>query len=284
MKQTGIFIAALFLLSACETELDVSSVGLSTRLVVNAVLNDKDAVKVYVSRTTGFFDSIKPAALTTADVVIYDAGGAPVAACSFNPATEYYESSFVPLSGNTYTLKVNATGYHEATAKLTIPPPASKSQATWKDSTSVDSFGFPQGTLNVTVNDDGSAQNYYRITIYYYDDLLAEWFALNPALINAEIENRAIKTKDGGIIFTDAGFNGKDKVIGFITPFAYSQQTPKFLVLTENLSEDYYLYFKSLDNYRTGGGAFSEPSPIYTNIGNGVGIAAGSSIQRDTIY
>lgn len=275
--------AAILLFSACETELDISKIGLNRRLVVNAVLNNTDPVKIFISRTAGLFDSTRPDPVQGANVVLYNKSGNPVAACTYNIISENYESSFIPVSGEEYEIRVVAADYPQATAFLKIPEAASNKKPFWKDSTSLDSFGFPQGTLNVYINDKGSVKNYYRITIYYYDDLLAEWYALKPALIDAEIQNQSIKTEDGGIIFTDAGFNGKEKEIGFITQFAYSQQSPKFLIVTENLSEAYYLYFKSLDEYRNSGGVFSEPTAIYTNIKNGIGIAAGSSIQRDTI-
>lgn len=282
MKYLLTIAAIIFTFTACETEIDISSVLQKKRLVVNALLNDQDKVQIWVSHTTGLRDSVKPAAISNASVVITDESGVKTT-CTFNLATDYYESNIVLQSGKYYTITVKSGDYPDATAVIAIPQPASLKNPTWKDSTSLDSFGFPQGTAIVRIDDKGSEKNYYRITIYYYDELLAEWFSLNPATTDAEINNQSIKTDDGGIIFSDISFNGASRNIGFITPFGFSSQTPKFLIVTENLSEDYYRYFKSLDNYRTGGGVFSEPTAVYTNITNGLGIAAGSSIRRDTI-
>lgn len=277
------YLPLLFLFAvSCESETDISSVLQKKRLVVNALLNDKDQVKIWVSHSTGLRDSVKPAAIENAQVIIQDEGGNQTV-CTYNMATDYYESTLVPESGKSYSILVKAPDYPDASAVIRIPGPAGFLKPVWKDSTSVDSFGFPQGLATVRLDDNGSEKNYYRITLYYYDELLAEWFSLSPASTDAEINNQAIKTDDGGIIFSDMSFNGNSRSIGFITPFGFSSQTPKFLIITENLSEEYYRYFKSLDDYRTGGGVFSEPTAVYTNITKGLGIAAGSSISRDTI-
>jgi hypothetical protein len=49
------------------------------------------------------------------------------------------------------------------------------------------------------------------------------------------------------------------------------------------LSEEYYRYFKSIDNYKQQQGPFSEPSAVFTNIKGGLGICAGASVIKDTI-
>lgn len=285
LKSIRIFLTLLlvFTVISCETELDISKVVQKKRIVINAILNDQDAVKIYISNSTSISDSVKPAALKSASVKITDPAGIEYI-CTFNLVTESYDNSLVMQAGKKYTIEVKAKEYPDASATIEIPFPSSNQKSQWKDSTSLDSFGFPLGMLTVFINDNGGQKNYYRTTLFYYDDLLAKWSVLLPNTTDAEINNQAIKTEDGGLIFSDASFNGKNRSIAFITPFGFAGQTPKFLVVIENLSSDYYLYYKSIDDYRTGGGFFSEPSAIYTNIKNGLGVAAGSSIKRDTIH
>lgn len=275
-------IAAIFFFSSCEREIDISSVNLKDRLVVNALLNDFDAVSIAVSHTTIISDSFKPSPIENAIVTIEDQN-ANVNACTYNALSGRYESSFVPKSGETYKILVKAANYPTAFASVFIPAPASSQKSTWKDSTGVDSAQFPTGTITAVINDNGSEKNYYRITIFYWVTLSSEWRSLGPELLDAAIANSAFKTEDGGIIFDDKIFNGTKRTLEFITPFGFSNQSPKFLVKVENLSKEYYNYFKSIENYKNSGGVFSEPTAIYTNITNGVGIAAGSSKKEDII-
>lgn len=277
-------IALALLFSACEREMDISKVTFKQRLVVNALLNDKDAVAISVSQSTDVKDNTKPGPITNANVLITDSKK-QIIACSYNPATLKYESSSVLKAGETYELSVTANGFTKAYSKLIIPSVATGGSASWRDSTGKNNQGYFTGTLSVKILDNGAERNYYRINLYYYDSPVAEWKTLTPETVDAQLQNSAIKTEDGGWILTDVNFNGKSKEIGFVTPFGYvtQNQTPKFLVIIENLSGDYYSYFKSLENYAVGTGVFVEAVPVYSNITNGIGIFAASSIQRDTI-
>ena len=92
-----------------------------------------------------------------------------------------------------------------------------------------------------------------------------------------------IKDKEGALIIQDGSFNGQSKLLKFTTPYGTAGTAYKYLVVIKNLSEQYYRYFKSIDNYKQQQGIFSEPSPVFTNIRGGVGICAGASIVKDTI-
>lgn len=282
MKRLIYLLAIALTAHACETELDISSVAYQKRLVVNALLNDADPVKIEVTSTTVIQDSIKPAPVSNATVVITDEAGTKFN-CTFDLFTEKYTSNLVMQTGKKYSIEVSAPGYPNATSTLLMPAKSGSTSATWKDATGQDSFGFPTGTIYSAINDDGGSKNYYRLTIYYWDDIRQEWISLKPPMNDAELENSAIETEDGGWVFSDKLFNGKERKIEFTTEFGVAMSSPKFLVVTENLSENYYRYFKSINDYQTGGGVFSEPSQIYTNIQNGVGIFAGSTIRKDVI-
>lgn len=272
----------MLVLGSCETNLDISSVAEKKRLVVNALLNDQETVRIEVGQSTSIGDSVKPKPIENAVVTIKDDAGV-VSNCAYNPATGYYESTTVPMSGKSYFIIVKALNFPDAFATVVIPQPASLQKSTWKDSTNIDSSGFPTGTITVTVDDKGNEQNYYRITLYYWNALTAQWNVLGAPTSDAEIGNNAIKTADGGIIFNDKVFNGSQRKIDFITPNGFQGQSPKFLVVSESLSYEYYTYFKSLDDYKNGGGIFSEPPAVFSNISNGLGIAAASSMRKDFI-
>ncbi|MBL7812570.1 MAG: DUF4249 domain-containing protein [Bacteroidetes bacterium] len=287
MKSIPFTIAACIVLLAgaltsCETELDMTGIELNRRLVVNALINDKDQLSISVSNTVGIRENTKPGPLQGATVRVKDQFGNSTP-FSFNLATNRYEGGIVAQAGRYYRVEVSAPGYTDVWAELTMPQPGSFQKSNWRDSTGLDSFNFPTGTLTVNLNDPGGQSNYYRITILYWDIISAEWKSLSPATNDAELEQDGIPTDDGGYVISDRTFNGKKRSFGFITPFGYSGQTPKFLVITESLSEEYYKYFKSLRDYQNPGGVFTEFTPVFSNVKNGVGVWAGSTIFRDTI-
>lgn len=275
-------MALLMLMSACETKLDLGAVNTRVRLVVNALINNQDAITVKVTKTIPLGSSASVASVEGATVTLKDDAGNSYT-LAYDLGQEAYVSTVVPVPGKYYQINVKANGYPEAWSELVMPEKAATSKPVWKDSTDVDDDGFPTGTLTVRINDKAGTDNYYRIGLFYYDDITAEWRTLEPKPRDASIESNAIKADDGSWVFTDQGFDGEVKNIEFITPFGFSTITPKFMVVNESLSEAYYEYFNSLRNYMNPGGVFTEPTFIYSNIKNGVGIWAGSSMSRDTI-
>lgn len=284
MKNALLILGIIVLtFASCTKDVNISSVTLNSRLVVNALLNDKDKIVVSVSYSTVIQDSVKPPVVKNAVVEIIDNLGNKTN-CVFNLLTNKYECNITPNSGESFSVTVTAPGFSQAFAQLRIPNKASYFKSTWRDSASYDKDGFPQGKISVKLNDNGSEKNYYRISLFYYQVSLGEWNTLKLLIDDAELENQSLKTEDGGIVFKDANFNGKQRTINFTTPFGFATQTPKFLAVIENLSEQYYNYFKSIDDYKNNSqGVFSEAIPVFSNIRNGLGIFAGSSIQRDTI-
>lgn len=270
-------------LCSCETKLDLSEISVRDRIVVNSLVNDQDKIEIQISKTiplgsTGGVEFIKDA-----QVVVIDPFGIPVD-FTYNVGTDKYENdTFRALAGKRYSVRVKAKGFEEVYAEMEMPDKAIGIPSSWQDSTDLDTAGYPTGTLLVNLNDNGSKRNYYRISLFYWDAVAAVFNALRPVTRDASIENDAIESDNGSWVFSDRSFNGQQKSISFITPFGYAQGSPKYLVVSESLNEEYFKFFKSIEDYKAGAGVFGEATPIFTNIRNGVGIWAGSTISRDTI-
>ncbi|MEY4003425.1 MAG: hypothetical protein RIT07_1467 [Bacteroidota bacterium] len=270
-------------ISSCETKLDLSEISGRNRLVVNALINDQDKIEIQVSKTISLGSNAAVEFINNAVVTVTDENGNSVG-FTYNVGTDKYENLvFRAVAGNFYSINVKAPDFDEVYADMVMPAKALSVPATWKDSTDLDSSGYPTGTLTVNLNDKGNETNYYRISLFYYDDITAIWNTLAPITRDAAIENEAIVSEDGSWVFSDRTFNGQQKSISFITPFGYALGTPKYLVVTESLNQPYFQYFQSIENYKAGAGVFGEATPVFSNIRNGVGIWAGSSISRDTI-
>lgn len=281
-KHIWILAALAIVFASCETRLDLGPVANRNRLVVNALVNNQDAVAVQVSSTIPLGSKTGVQFIENATVTVREDNGTTYNLV-YNIGTNKYEGTLKLQPGKFYAVSVKASGFLEVSSELVMPEQTSPVKSTWRDSADLDSSGFPTGLITVRLNDKPGTRNYYRISLFYYDDILAEWKSLKPNTRDADIAQNAIEAKDGSWVFSDQSFDGEQKRIEFITPFGFSFITPKFLVIKESLSENYFRYFNSLRNYQEPGGVFTEATPVFSNIKNGVGIWAGSSLSRDTI-
>ena len=282
-KLKYLFILPIIFLFACEKELDMSQVDFKEKLVVNLLAYDNDYLSVTVNRSLGLYDTTGKAAIENAKVYVTDDKGVKTQLL-FNLISQSYRSTWYPLSGIQYTLEVSWGDLSSTFSFFTIPKLSTSGKAIWKDSTGQDSVGFNTGTISFIINDNANERNYYEIGLFRFDEFSSEsWLNLpiipeNPELINNQILNKA-----GALIVDDGVFNGQNKLFKFTTPANTKGTTYKYLVVIKNLSEEYYKYFKSIDNYKQQQGAFSEPSAVFTNIKGGLGISAGASVVKDTI-
>lgn len=274
---------ALFSIMSCEKELDISQLQFSEKLVVNLLATDNDSIGVTVFRSLDIFDSIGKPQIENAKVFITDNKGVTTK-LRFDLVSQTYRPNWIPQAGVTYTLSVSWGNLGPVTSTFTIPKLNTIGKAIWKDSTGKDADGFLTGTISFTIKDDPNARNYYEIGLFRYDEFSSEpWLNLPISPENTDLINNLIFNKEGALLVDDGKFNGQNKLFKFKTPANTKGTTYKYLVVIKNLSEEYYRYFKSIENYALQQGPFSEPSAVFTNIKGGLGICAGASLVKDTI-
>ena len=276
-------IIAMFSILSCEKELDISQLQFSEKLVVNLLATDSDSIGVTVFRSLDIFDSVGKHQLENAKVTITDNNGVTTK-LRFDLVSQTYKPNWIPKAGITYTLTASWGSLGPVTGKFTIPKLNTTGKAIWKDSTGKDENGFYTGTISFTIKDDAQSRNYYEIGLFRYDEFSSsQWLNLPIVPENTELINNQIFNKEGALLVEDGVFNGQNKLFKFKTPANSKGTTYKYLVVIKNLSEEYYRYFKSIENYSQQQGPFSEPSAVFTNIKGGLGICAGASLVKDTI-
>ena len=278
-----IVLFPLIFLCSCEKELDMSQIAFKEKLVVNLLAYDNDFLSVTVNRSLDIFDSTGKPSIENALVFVTDDKGVKTK-LSFDLISQSYRSTWYPISGRNYTLEVSWGNLSSTYSFFTIPKLSTSGKAIWRDSTSRDSVGFLTGTISFIIKDNPNERNYYEIGLFRYDEFSSEqWLNLPIIPENPELVNNQILNKDGALVIDDGGFNGQNKLFKFTTPANSKGTAFKYLVVIKNLSEEYYRYFKSIDNYKQQQGPFSEPSAVFTNIKGGLGICAGASVIKDTI-
>ncbi len=277
-------IIGLLGLSACkqETIKNFKMPPYTNKLVLNSILRNDQPFSANVSFSMPALDFGDPKYTSAAKIYIYE-GTNLIDSLTYSTFSSDYQGTKFPQPGVLYKVECRHAGYPFASATTAIPNKVPGFTSSFKDSTNTDSSGFPTGTIKMTFKDE-VGENYYKVKLFYYENFLSEWRDLAIETNDPALDEFGEINNDGSISFEDLGFEGKTKEIEFITPFAIATGTPKFIVVFETISKELYNYYTSLTRYEIAkDNPFAEPVFIYTNIANGLGIFAGSYIQRDTL-
>ena len=148
--------------------------------------------------------------------------------------------------------------------------------------------------MAITFTDPGT-EDYYSLAVMY-KDIFNESFACvstnDPIFTvsgeyNFGAENQAgAATFCDEVMFTDVTFNGTNKTIE-LNIYAINTigiAAPRFEFELKHVSKEYFQYYTTMEKQvENEGNPFGEPVIIYSNIENGFGIFAGSTISTATI-
>ncbi len=181
--------------------------------------------------------------------------------------------------GKTYRLKISGNGGLSSEAECTVP--AERNFNIRVDTFSVPRqsqgpvpFTFRSPEFNLTIKDIAGEENFYRISArvrdYYTDHNTG---LLYKSIIDSDFEEE---------FFTDKGMDGEEIIIK--TDFSiyidhYSRDSAILEIALFNTEKSYYLYHRSLDNYSDGENPFTEVTPVYSNILDGLGVFTSYTID-----
>lgn len=248
---------AVFIVMSCEEDVVLDLKKIEKKLVVEAsITNENPAVRVALSYSEGFYDSMNFQKVTNAKVEIVDSNGEKKELNLFQDDL-FITVDFQPVAGVPYTLNISADGY-DFSVVTQLPHPVEISRVLM-----VPNPFFGDGdSLNVFVNveDPKGEDNYFRLFVNQKGwESIGEFYLVDDAL-------------------------GKD---GMITmPVYYKNFAVGDTVVVElrHLTKELYSYYLGLsDNI---GGSFNSIAPgnPVSNLPDDVyGVFGGYSIDRDTI-
>jgi hypothetical protein len=182
--------------------------------------------------------------------------------------------------GSNYSLTVSSDLGLKADAVCTIPHKRAFSIET-------DTFSVPVNNpwagekrrieLKIAVRDIAGENNYYRIKARGYG-----YFRHQQSNETIRFNRELMITED---LFTDKGLDGSRIIV--VTEHGMQQffdSDSSFVVITlYNTENSYYLYHKSLRNYKDGRSPFAEPTPIFTNVTGGLGIFSSYTVDSTVV-
>lgn len=253
-------LVGIIAFSSCQKVIDVKLKDSDKKIVIDAVLTDKEGgCIVKLSKTKTFNESNNFTGLGGATVTIKDDAGTTI------PLTEttagiYTNPTFKGLSGHTYQLAVTAEG-KSYTASSTMP------EQVVFDSVYLEKqkfFDEEETFSNVVFQDPGGVKNYY----------------LFKQFINGEMT-------EGSFLMDDDLSDGK-KFRSTLYLFAEDDKKIKsgdvVVVEMQCIEKAVYKYWFSYDQGASGSGGSASPANPVSNIsGDALGYFSAQTVQRKSI-
>lgn len=276
MNRVYILFVALFILASCEKEVtDVKIPGGKPKLVLGCFLSAEDSLitvsltksaPIFTQKSTSSSNFVDKASVTISDglnsVIIPDKGYGNY---------QLNSKLFPILEGKEYTVSASAAGYDKVSGKCNSIP----NFISYASAIATGTFNSNNNSIAVTWQDVPNQKNYYFIDVYAR--LVNDSITLNDS-IHRYISYSTSTT------YKDDGKDGQKIETIIKLDKTYLEKNYKFkgyLIRVLNMDYNYYMYSESLDNYNHNpSNPFSEPSFVYTNIDNGLGVVGGYSLYR----
>lgn len=284
VRNSAFFVLLLPTLWACEQFLEVELPGQEPRLVLNALLEPSDTIRVYLTKSKGILEGKENDGfefVNEGQVFMKTEGGAILPfgfidkSRPFEPNAYYYLVGYEFKGNEQYELLAESAGYKGISGQVQFPERVAIKELTYKNlgpDLSSESSDLLEFTLKF---DELPDVNFYELTgklygksttqanSFYSSDLYPR--PVNPAYDqNSYIQN--------GILFDDILLSGDDSEMVFRVSMPRNYDLDVTINLS-HISESYYRYEQAVGLQQNNRGDFlSQPVLVYNNIQNGMGI------------
>ena len=307
-------VFVLLLTTACEITLNVPLPEHEEKLVVNAMLQTGETFDIYLTRSYGPLENVRPADILIDNAVVELINGANVSETLTYKDTviggglpdeisgKYFSLNSV-IEGETYTVKVSHPDYPDVMGTTTIPLAIEITDAGLEQNVTreidQDGTGRYQSILNVDIIDEAGIDNFYEIfMILSYIDPNQPNF---PFTEFVEIEGIAQLGANNAYtaetpVISDETFDGQATTLellchlpnAFDDPTAIQDyQVTQIVLFTISANGDYAEYFRKLDIQAGNANDIqlfpSEAAVVPNNVENGYGVIGGYTTSFDTI-
>lgn len=282
-----ICLSILFLIpffGGCEQFLEVELPGQEPRLVMNALLETSDTIRVYLTKSRGILEGrendgfeyvkdgkvfLKNEAGEISNFGFIDESN-PIESFAY-----YYLAGYDFQVNQQYEIIAESSGFNEISAQVQFPEKVAIQELSYRNLGPADSF-TDHDLLEFTLKfDDLPGENFYELTGRFYGQSTTNENSfysgdLNPRPVNPAYERDSWTYR--GLLFDDVLLDGNDSEIVFRATFPRDYDLDITIELS-HVSESYYRYIETvgLQDYNRGD-FLSQPVLVYTNIRNGMGI------------
>lgn len=308
MKKNILFLTVLVItFASCEKTVTVDIPEKSPRLVLNSILEKGDSIRLAVGKTrhilsapiTGNLE--ESYTVKDAKPVVFENNVAVDTLVYFSSTHDYRSvKNTIIKPGIIYTYKVSANGYSPAEVSSVLPSQSLIAQVVRIKNAKTNSSGSPMDEVSLKLNDPGSEKNFYLVQVFpaWAQNSSYPVYCVNTSDKDLEQigeDPDPLATDNcyagGQLLMSDANFNGKQKLLKLFIQSSELQDFPdgtgrirRPFIRVLRITEDYFRYIKSYNSYLSASdNPFAEPVNVFSNVKNGMGIFALSTVAVDTL-
>ncbi len=285
-------IAVLLLLSACEKRVDFELPKMDSKPVIQAFVADSLPLILQVNKTYGILDidtSHTAHDIEAIDVFVNNEFEERLKKADNVFMAEHY----IPATSEHIDLVAHTQQGDSVMASTYVPDKVNIQAVSFQAEAFPDEDGFMQSQVILEFQDNAATQDYYEVYIKAYCDTASFNYAYaihseSPIIQNEDMPEAWQET----LLFSDKLFDGQvvNLPIVFEQPSClekdYRTENAKLEVYLLHITEDYYLYKKTLrkhlyaQNSDIFDGGMVEPTNVYSNIKGGYGVFAGYAVAK----
>lgn len=244
------------------------------KITINGLLYTDSVIRVSISRSAPVTSNPRQSrAIRNALVVLWKDG---LTADTLTASQgEYYHSSkaLKPMPGHRYALRVSAPGLPDAWTDAVVAPDLPDIQIrSFRDSAVTPRYNrsLPGGLMTFALQDDAAGQNYYTLRLSDPSGGGFDVWLTDPDLLQPQCAEAGLGGS-GGFMFSDRCFNGLSRSLTLGLETFSTRKMDSVLVGMYQLTPSLFHYLNH-PNYAGEETAFTENSPLPTNIHGGYGI------------
>lgn len=291
-----LIILSIIIFLGCEKEVELKIDENESKIVLNAWLKTGQDPMVEINRSTFIFDKRGTDKIENAEVILYE-NNEEVGLLEHFQSGFYKNENIEIKPDSEYKIIAKVDGFEDVTA-------VEKSSANFEegdlefDYTSEEvnhqSGNGSQSEITLTFKDNPSSEDFY---LFMLKRNAKEWSINNPedtiyAKYDAYLESSDLHIEFVYLnsigemqVLKDELFNGNEYTIRFktnnLSDAFYGGEdyevSSEYVFEIHKISKSFYLYLKSLE-YNQYPDPFTEPTQIFTNVENGYGILATSTV------
>lgn len=300
LHRTNFILFAILFLWGCEQFLEVELPDQEPRLVLNALLENKDTLQVFLSRSRsvlegGQFNNEGFAAVRNAQITLRDEEGNAFVFQPVDRSLPWFEDYFYQLpnpglkAGHIYEITAEAPGYTSVKSTQKLPERVPITLINITDLGPAQNSEF-SNTYEVSLRfNDPSGVNFYEISgsilgknfVVTEGDTTFFFFAdeLRPDPVNRSISKDHLLRNV--LLFEDVFIDTANPEVVFRIRIPANTEVEVTIVLS-HVTEAYYRYYDTADlQFYNRGDFLAQPVLVFNNIQQGLGIfKARSADQR----
>jgi hypothetical protein len=297
MKRLNIVYSfvALIGLYGCSADLPIPTSDLpefKQKLVVNSSVDNLNPISIKISNSAGAYTENLPQNYRQVKVSLRKANSSFDIPLVYDQFEEAFVASAPATPGVTYDLLVTDTvnGMPAVNARCVLPEQVLNKQIGYVENGGIDMEGLTSDLLTLKWTDVAGA-NYYIVHFYYYSETANLFIPFDFELNDPTLSDpKTVKLSSGGYLFDDGLFNGQEKTLNVVPPggLVAGNTGPKYLIELRSVTDDYYRYHTTLQQYKDQDGVqqtgpFGSAIIVHSNINNGLGAFISSTLESDTI-